>query len=60
MPRKQRFKPSRKPKPNPSNEHGTIERLDSGSSAQNENTSARESVTQRDVETRSTGETSPG
>jgi hypothetical protein len=50
MPRKQRFKPSRKPKPNPSNEDATTGRQESSSPAHNENAPPRESLSPRPLE----------
>ena len=44
MPRKQRFKPSRKPKPIPTNEHPGLSRQDAGAVAHNENMPGREPV----------------
>lgn len=44
MPRKQRFKPSRKPKPMIPNENAAMDRSDGGSAAHNENTPVRESL----------------
>ncbi|HEY0991084.1 MAG TPA: hypothetical protein VGD80_28725 [Kofleriaceae bacterium] len=44
MPRKQRFKPSRKPKPVPSNEDAMMGRQESNSPPHNDNAPARESL----------------
>jgi len=44
MPRKQRFKPSRKPKPIPTNEAAGLGHQDAGAVAHHENLPMRESV----------------
>jgi hypothetical protein len=44
MPRKQRFKPSRKPKPIPTNEDAAMGHQETGPVAHNENAAIRESV----------------
>lgn len=56
MPRKQRFKPSRKPKPMTPNEDAAMGRPDTGSLVQNENTPAREPSPSRSLESLSGGE----
>jgi hypothetical protein len=48
MPRKQRFKPSRKPKPNPPNEDAMIGHQANGASAHNDNIDMREMPQVRD------------
>jgi len=47
MPRKQRFKPSRKPKPTPQTEDSTLERQSSGAPAHNDNVDIREAPPSR-------------
>jgi hypothetical protein len=49
MPRKQRFKPSRKPKPVIPNDDATVGRPDSGSAVHNDNASTRETSSARDA-----------
>jgi len=60
MPRKQRFKPSRKPKPATPNEDANTGRPEGGSLAHNDNTPARESLPMREVNSLSGGDTQPG
>ena len=50
MPRKQRFKPSRKPKPIPPSDDATMSRQEGGSAVQNENTPARENTPVREAD----------
>jgi hypothetical protein len=52
MPRKQRFKPSRKPKPVPQNDDVTLGRQEAGSIAHNENAPMHETMPPRDVNSR--------
>jgi hypothetical protein len=47
MPRKQRFKPSRKPKPIPQSEDSTLERQSSGAPAHNDNVDMRDAPPMR-------------
>jgi hypothetical protein len=48
MPRKQRFKPSRKPKPTPPNDEAQNPRQSSSARPHNDNVDARESPPKRD------------
>lgn len=57
MPRKQRFKPSRKPKPVAQNEEPMIERAPSSAQAQNDSIGSRTSASSND--NRSAGEPDP-
>jgi hypothetical protein len=57
MPRKQRFKPSRKPKPVLPNEDAAMGRKESSSLADNDNAPAREALPPRDVGALSSGDT---
>jgi hypothetical protein len=49
MPRKQRFKPSRKPKPILQNDDAVIARQDAGATALNENAPPRDSTPARET-----------
>jgi hypothetical protein len=59
MPRKQRFKPSRKPKPIPQAEDTATDRVSSNSQARNDNVDSRPSSASRNTGTASEPDTEP-